>query len=1069
MRSLGLACLYLLFTGFLVNAQIGTEGSFFGTVTDSSGASVPNAEVSVTHLATGLVKSTTTSTDGSFSIAPLPIGRYSISVKATGFKTWEQSGSELTVGDRRRVTPVLSVGEITESVSVEANAGLLQTEKSSAETIVQVRQIRDLPLATRNPLALVSLVPGMQYSYTQSGGERGTYVQGQGQRNNKTAFQLDGLLTNAPMDEGGTAIPNVDTVAEFSVETLNFSAENGRNPIQVKVATRSGTNALHGTLWEYVQNDAFNARNTFAAKTPRVRRNQFGAAVGGPVVKNKVFFFGSFEGTLIRNQQTWNTLAVTPAMKQGNFSALSKTIIDPLTNTPFPGNIIPSNRITDASKYYAPLLLEANSPDGQFRANAGTKNDTWEGMGRVDYQLTDSQRIYGRYVRIHQPSTLLGYKPEAITNDVVNQHNFGVNYSWAMSGNTVLTLTSGLMKTRESYTNDALGKVNDAEAAGIQGFPSAGREKWIGPSNLSFANGYQGIYFAGWGAPGALWGNVYNTKADLRHFRGSHTMSLGFEYANSQVYGDHGSCCSRGNFNFGNQYTNDGFADFLLGYTSGSSRNAPLAEFGTNSAPYTGFYFNDTYRMRDNLTLDLGLRYEYWYARHNMRDATSTWDPALQKVVAAVGGDGKINMNAFLTTPNVAAATAGQWVTARDAGYNDGLTEGNGNWAPRVGIVYRPFRQRQIVLRGGYGLFYNSYTGNRSASSAANLPFWGVESLSFGLSQLQPWQTVWSSDPNAFGIFGMGEAVDPRLKAARTHNWNVTLQTALPWKSALTLSYVGTRVDNDVIMMPYNAASIGPHTNLQADRPNPGISGVTRMENYSRNWYHALQTKAERRFADGFLFTFAYSFSRSMAGPFGGSDEYGSLIPFSPDWYNRGRTDFDIRHIEFATVVWEMPVGKGRRYLADSNRVVDALLGGWEVGFTQQARSGAPLSVSGGYSNLGNGYGTRADIVGSPSISDPSPQKWFNTAAFARPALYTFGNSSMGIIEGPGSLQFNTLLSKRFAITEGRDLQFRWEAFNAFNNVNYNNPSTNVASGNYGRITGAGTARYMQFALKFNF
>ena len=270
-------------------------------------------------------------------------------------------------------------------------------------------------------------------------------------------------------------------------------------------------------------------------------------------------------------------------------------------------------------------------------------------------------------------------------------------------------------------------------------------------------------------------------------------------------------------------------------------------------------------------------------------------------------------------------------------------------------------------------------------------------------------------------------------------------------------------------MMPYNAAAIGPHSNLQADRPNPGISSVTRMENYSRYWYHALQTKAERRFADGFLFTLSYSFSRSMGGPFGGSDEYGSLIPFSPDWYNRGRTDFDIRHIEYATVVWEMPVGKGRRYLSDTNRAVDAILGGWEVGFTQQARSGLPLSVSGGYSNLGNGYGTRADIVGSPSISDPTTRKWFNTAAFARPALYTFGNSSMGIVEGPGLLQFNTVLSKRFRVTEGKDFQFRWEAFNAFNNVNYNNPSTNIASSNFGRITGAGTARYMQFALKFNF
>jgi hypothetical protein len=452
-----------------------------------------------------------------------------------------------------------------------------------------------------------------------------------------------------------------------------------------------------------------------------------------------------------------------------------------------------------------------------------------------------------------------------------------------------------------------------------------------------------------------------------------------------------------------------------------------------------------------------------------MRDATSTWDPKLQKVVAAVGSDGKINMKAFLNTPNVAAATAGRWTTSREAGYKDGLMEGTGNWAPRIGVVYRPFAQRQIVLRAAYGLFYNSFTGNRSASSAANLPFWGVESLSFGLSQLQPWETVWSSDPNAFGIFGIGEAVDPRLKAARTHQWNMTLQTALPWKSALTLSYVGTKVDGDVLFMPYNAPIVGPHANLQADRPNPKISSVQRMENFSRNWYNALQAKAERRFADGVSFTFSYSFSRSMGEASAASDEYSSYIPYSPDWYNRGRTNFDFRHIEFATLVWEMPFGKGRRYLSSSNRMADGVIGGWDFAFTEQYRSGAPLSIGGGFSNLGNGWGTRADIVGNPVTSNPSPSLWFNTAAFARPALYTWGSSPLGILEGPGSLQFNTVLSKRFRVAEQKDIQFRWEAYNLFNHVNYNNPNTNIASSLFGRITSAGSARSMQLALKFNF
>ena len=918
---LGVACLALF-------GQAGTEGAFFGTVTDATGGSVPGAEVVATHLATGLSKQTVTDVQGSFNLLAMPIGKYTVVVKAKGFKKWQVTDAEITVGDRNRLAPVLTVGETTESVEVTANAELLQTEKSSAETVVQMQQIRELPLDTRNSLALVSLVPGMRWVSSQSGGERATFVQGQGLRSNKTAFTLDGVSSNAPMDEGGTGIPNVDAVAEFSVETLNFSAENGRDPLQVRVVTKSGSNELHGAAWEFNQNDAYNARNTFALSAPRVRRNQFGGAVGGPILKNRTFFFGNFEGTVIHNAQIWNTQAVTAAMKQGDFSGVSTTIVDPLSSQPFAGKIIPASRISSASKYLAGKLLEANSAGGLFRANTGTVNDTWEGTGRIDHQITALQRIYGRYVTVRQPSTQLGYAPTAVTDDTVSQHNIGVNYTWTMSSATVFTAGGGMLRTRESYTNSALGKTNDALEAGIQGFPTAGREKWLGPPNLNFGSGYQGIYWSGWGVPGQLYGGVYNGRADVHHFHGGHTLAAGIEYADVHTYGDHGSGNVRGTFNFGNLYTGDGFADYLLGYPSSSARNAPLAAFGTDRAPYTGLYVNDNWRLRSNLTVDLGLRYERWFSRHNSRDAASTWDPQLQKVVAANGSDGNINTSAFLTTANVAAATSSLWTTARKAGYPDGLWDGNGNWAPRVGLVYRPMPKRSFVIRGAYGLFYNTMTGNRSASAAANLPSWGVESVSYGLKQLQPWETVWSADPNAFGIFSIGESQDPRIRPARTQEWNATIQTALPFQSAMTVSYVGTIVDREVVLVPYNAPAVGAHTNLQADRPNPLIGSVSRLENYGRNWYHGLQAKVERRFAAGLAYTFSYSFSRSLGQNSNGADEGTSVLAFSPAWYNRGRTPFDYRHVEFATLLWEIPFGHGRKFRPDANRVLDAIPGG---------------------------------------------------------------------------------------------------------------------------------------------
>jgi hypothetical protein len=1030
----------------------------------------------ITNTETGLRKTAITDETGSFVVPALPAGPYSISVRAAGFKKWELSRTELTVGDRSRVSPVLQVGDLTEIVAVEATAEVLQTEKASVETVVQMRQIRELPLATRNPLALVALVPGMRWESTQDGGERATYVQGQGLRNNKTAFLLDGLNSNAPMDEGGTAIPNVDTIAEFNVQTMNFSAESGRNPMQVVVVTKSGTNQLHGAAWEFVQNDAFNARNTFSNTVSRVRRNQFGGAVGGPIIRNKTFFFGAFEGTVIRNARLYNSLAVTPAMKRGDFSALSKQIlnpfdIDPVTGAkrPFPGNRIPDNLISNASKTFLPLILEPNSPDGFYKDNVSAKNDTYEGTLRVDHMISPSQRIYGRYVTVRQPQDQLGYKPDpAITGySEVKQHNIGVNYTWTASPSTLLSASAGTMRTNSSYSNPFLGKQNDVELAGIQGIPTAGREAWIGPPDISFGSGYTGVGFpGGWGVPGALWGNVYNAKTSVSHIRARHTLGAGVEYGDWHTFGEHGSAAGRGTFGFGNLYTNDGFADYLLGLTSSTQRNDPLTHFGTDRAPYMGAFVQDVWRVRENITLELGLRYERWLAHHNVREVSSVWDPVRKKVVVATDSAGTANLNAFAVTPYLAKATEGTWITAREAGYPDGLYEANGNWAPRLGVVYRPFSKKDFVIRSSYGIFYNSYTGNRAASTV-NPPHWALESLTIGLNELRRWETVWPKEPQSFSPSQIYAPMF-NIRPARTHEWNVSIQTALPARTALTIAYVGTRLNNEVGAFQYNEPTVGPHASIQNERPLPRFSGLQVYQNLGKNWYHALQTKAERRFSAGLSFSFAYSFSRSMAENLPDCETC-NLLPYSPDWYNRGRTAFDRRHIEYATVVWEMPFGRGKKFGGGMNRLADLAIGGWQLAFTQQAQSGPPLSISAGVANLGNGWTPRANVTGDPSVDNPTPARWFNTSAFVTPPLYTFGNSGMGLLEGPGLFVINTGLSKNFSVTESKYFQFRFETFNTTNHVNYGAPSTSVTSNTFGRITSAGSARYMQLGLKFLF
>jgi len=377
-RRLALGAALLMLSIAPAMAQVGTQGSILGTVVDSSGGSLPGATVTVTNLDTGLVQTAVTDGAGNFEILALPIGPYSVGVSLDGFKTWHLERIVLTVGERSRVSPTLEVGAITEQVTVVGEQPLLQTERSSVTTVVQMNQIRELPLSSRNPVVLVNLVPGMRF--TGSGGpEMGSTVQGFGMRSNQTEFQLDGLNANAAMDEGGMTIPNVDTIAEFSVETSSFSAENGRNPLQVIMATKSGTNDFHGAVWEFNQNDAFSARNAFSGREPpKLNRNQYGGALGGPILRNRTFFFGSFEATPIDRETIFNSVVPQPAMLEGDFSGLDTAIRDPLTGQPFPGNMIPKDRISSASRFFYPYLLQPNDPDGAFHAVAPVTDDTYQ-------------------------------------------------------------------------------------------------------------------------------------------------------------------------------------------------------------------------------------------------------------------------------------------------------------------------------------------------------------------------------------------------------------------------------------------------------------------------------------------------------------------------------------------------------------------------------------------------------------------------------------------------------------------------------------------------------------------
>ncbi len=1067
-------------------AQTGVDGTILGVVTDANGGVIAGATVTVINLATGLRRTEISREDGSFEISPLPEGNYSVSVSFTGFKTWTLAKTDLTIRERKRVSPILELGDVNEKVTVEATTDLLQTEKVETGGVVEQRTIQELPLNGRDVVELTELVPGVRYGgreFTNACANGNmSRVQGLGHRDDQTEFRVDGVASNSVCDEGGTAIPNPDTIAQFNVSTSNFSAENGRNPLQVTMVTKSGTNDFHATLWEFFRNDALDARNTFAVSNPKLNRNQFGVAGGGPVLipklyngKNRTFFFGSYEGTRIVQARVFNSPTVSPAMLQGDFSGLP-AITDPQTGQPFPGNKIPDSRISGASKFFFPWILQPNSPGNLFRANTSVPTTINEFTGRIDHQITQNQRIYWRYYHVDTPQTILGNRPSILADEDTHSYSTGLNYDYTLTPRTLLNLSIGTVNTVNTTSPKCgapgpcsqIGIENLTQEAGIQGFQTAGREQWIGlPDVISF-DPYAAISSrAGWGDPSTFKSQSINGNVSLNLVRGKHTIVGGYQYQHLYLLAAHGSCCSKGTFDFNGQYSGNAFADYLLGYLDSSSRDYPIHTFGMKSNPYGALFVDDSWKITSRLTVELGIRWDHWFAKSLIRGAGGTFDPASGKAVAGLNSAGQVDLSAQPVAPFLAKATEGLWVPASQLKIPGGLFEPSGYVSPRVGIAWRPLKTGDLVIRGGYGIFTSSYRGNITASQIIAPPYWTFESQSWTAAQLQRWETAWPVNPESF-VASSVSAAAYNVKPIKDHEWNISVQKSLPFKSAVTASYVGSAGSGLIADNSLNNVAPGRYPDLQSAKPYPQFGTIDLYRNTGKNRYNSAQLKLERRFSEGLSFMFSYAFSKNISES-GGDSVYSQPTPFAPAGYNRGRAAYDHTHILAANAVWEIPVGRGRAVGGSMNRALDGILGGWQFSGIYLFSSGDPLTFQVQGNTLGNGWGTRPNLVGNPAISNPSADLWFNPSAFVAPGPYLFGNSGIGILDGPSSHVANLGLMKKFSFREGKYLQFRWEAFNAFNHANLRDPNTTIGQATTGQIFEAGDARQMQIALKLVF
>jgi hypothetical protein len=518
-------------------------------------------------------------------------------------------------------------------------------------------------------------------------------------------------------------------------------------------------------------------------------------------------------------------------------------------------------------------------------------------------------------------------------------------------------------------------------------------------------------------------------------------LVLGGEYLDHRTLTHHASTNPRGTFTFTGQYTGNGFADYLLGLVQNAAANATLADFGMAHSPYSAMYVDDTWRVHPNLTINAGVRWDHWWEKAFVRGAGTTFDLRTGKAVAGENSRGQVDLSAQPIAPFFAAATAGLWVSATDAHLPAGLFQSSGYVSPRLGAAWRPFGKDNFVVRAGYGIFASSYYGGATSSAVIGPPYWSTQSITFAKASNQRWETAFPADPAAFPFPNVAAAV-PDIKPMKTHEFNLSLQHSVPGiDAAFTVSYVGTR--------GYDLTAFPRHNSIGHD------------------WYNSLQAKLDKRFSKGLAYTVSYAFSRDIAEF--GAESTSIPTPYAPPGYDRGPSPNERRHILTISGIYELPFGRGKRFAGRMPRLLDTALGGWEISGVYRAVSGSPLTFTLAVSTLGNGGATRPNLVGDPHLSNPNADAWFNAAAFSNPPATVFGNSGVGILQGPRVQVLDTNLMKNFHITESKYFQFRWELFNAANHVNLNNPNTTLNTSTTGRILTAGDARQMQLALKFIF
>jgi len=1066
-----------------------------GTVKDITGAVLPGVFLTVANVASGQQRTLTTDARGNYVVPAIPIGEYTIRAESPSFRPQNRAGIVLQVGDRARVDMTLELGDVTQEITVQESVPLLRTTNAEVSEVINNQRMVDLPLNGRQFVQLTLLSDNV---FTTPVGDRGAAMSQTGrqvvvggQRAGHNMYWFDGTSITDQYFNNLVISPSVEAIQEFKIQKSIYTAEfGGKASANVNAASKTGTNTLHGTAYEFFRNSALDARTFFdrTSEPPPLRQNQFGVSLGGPVRRDKTFFFSNYEGFRERRAQSRAFSLPSARVRRGDFSGVLDrfgnpvTIYDPTSTgrQPFAGNQIPAGKLNPVAVAFLENIPLPNQPGEvqNYIVSSPFTNDNDQFTVRGDQYFGQNDTLFGRFTY----ANLRTFQPYGNTNlqetlvpgfgyDITTRtHNAAINYTHIFGPSLIHELRGGYLRVTGGQESENAG-IDFAGQSGLQGVTrDLGK---AGYPTFNFSDAYSAM-----GDPQTLVSrrnNSFDLFSTLSWIRGPHSMKFG-GYLFRLRFNPRNSPNARGSFVFEPRYSGNAFSDFLLGYPSNATVGIGRGEMDGRTT-WAHLYAQDDWQVRPGLTLNLGAR---WEINTQIGEAQNRYSNIeLDRFVIATDDDGTIHPDAQALLPLLDQKGI-PYVTSEEAGYENSLQRPTyRRVAPRIGLAWSPFGPR-TVIRTGFGLFYNQAAYNINEALSQNLPFYFNKTITTSADDLTPQfstDDVLLADPTG-SIGGTGLLYDYRSEYAES--WTFSVQRELTANWAVLGTYFGSHVVGADDSTFSNVPLPGPGP-IDSRRPNPNLTGFKMIHWGGWSTYHSLSLKLEKRYSRGLAFDASYTWSKAMdemSGPGATFHEFNVPQNVYDRHPERALSSFDHRHRFTFTYSYELPFGRGHSF--NPSGFAGKLVNGWSLSGIGSFQIGAPITVNlaTDHANIGSGPAQRPDLLRDPNWDQGSAEEWFDTGAFALPGVattgvpvpYAFGNAGRNIVYEAGEANVDFSIVKNTSIGETNRLEFRAEIFNILNRVNFvGAPGRLFGSANFGRLSNTGPSRQMQLGLKYVF